>query len=88
MSGDRLIDLLPRGVPGRLPIESLTPQAQFADPVQLRLDSAWHHDQEKIYLGMIGDQPIGAYLDSHFMTVAGSRQGKGAERHHSESPSL
>ena len=26
---------------------------------------------------MIGDQPIGAYLDSHFMTVAGSRQGKG-----------
>lgn len=77
MSSDKLIHLLPRGVPGRLPIDGLTPQAQFADPQRLRLDPAWHHESGKIYLGMVGDQPIGAHLDSHFMTVAGSRQGKG-----------
>jgi type IV secretion system protein VirD4 len=77
MTGDRLIELLPRGVPGRAPIEALTPQAQFVDPERLLQDPAWRHDGKRLYLGMVGDQPIGAHLETHVMTVAGSRQGKG-----------
>lgn len=64
-------------MPGRPPIEALTPQAQFVDPDHLLRDPAWHHDGGKLFLGMVGDQPIGARLDTHVMTVAGSRQGKG-----------
>jgi len=74
---DQLIVPLPRGVPGRALIEHLTPLAQFADPADILTDPDYAHDPSKIFLGVIGETLIGAHLDSHMLTVAGSRQGKG-----------
>ena len=74
---DQLIAPLPRGVPGRALIDHLTPLAQFADPADILADPSFAHDPSKVFLGVIGETFIGAHLDSHMLTVAGSRQGKG-----------
>jgi len=73
---DQLIAPLPRGVPGRALIDHLTPLAQFADPADILADPSFVYEPSKVFLGVIGETFIGAHLDSHMLTVAGSRQGK------------
>lgn len=73
-----ILDNMPRGLPRREGVDqSQIPKAQWGDPARIVNSSAMQWDPSRIFLGAIGNTPIGMLDDRHICTVAGSRAGKG-----------
>lgn len=71
------ISKFPRGVPGRDLRNNIAPFAAWMDPSYIAGHAFWQYEPGKIFLGSVGNKPIGVRDDRHVMTIAGSRAGKG-----------
>src|SRR5271155_3618262 len=72
------ITKFPRGVPGRDLSNNIAPHACWADPNFIGAHPHWKYEPGKVFLGSLpGNRLIGVSDDSHIMTIAGSRAGKG-----------
>ncbi len=71
------ISKFPRGVPGRDLRNNIAPFAEWVDPGRIAEHPVWAYTPGKLFLGALGQKPIGVSDDRHVMTIAGSRAGKG-----------
>lgn len=70
-------DYLPRGVPGSHVESGVAPRALWTAPANIGREPFWAYERGKVFLGGVGDTPIGVKDNRHLLTVAGTRAGKG-----------
>ena len=70
-------EYLPRGRPGRSVGFGEAARALWQNPQTLAEHPFWSYDPQKVFLGHVGNSPVGIADNRHLLTIAGSRAGKG-----------